>query len=426
MVNWARHLSGTRPHGAEQEWLGPDGARVRREFGDAAVAWALDVGEAVANKIGKEVPQLAEGAAQFGVLRRATTSTTLRALTLVTGVGEAEATLVSTEVVEIAQDFARRGLELNALLQSIRIGYAVLAGALLDAVIDADRQDTTELRRVSILMFEMMDNFTGTAATAFLDEQRAWEAHITAARLDLVRTIIDGEPVDADLASRTLDYPLSGDHVALIASTDPSRSRDRIDLRNVVEPVVRQWGAPHATLIVPVGAHALWAWAAIAPSAAPKGSAALPVYDTIDVAVGQPGRGIDGFRRTHREAQAVEHLRALSGRARPTSIAHHNVDLEALLLADPEAGQQFATRYLGPLAGTDARATELRDTLKLYLDHDHSISKVAAIKHIARNTVTDRIQQALDLCGHDSQASSLRLRSALLIADWLDQTDHAQ
>lgn len=424
-MNWALHLSGTRSRGSEQEWLGPGGAVVRQHFGERAVTWALEVGEAVANKISKEMPQLAQGASQFSLLRRATTSTTLRVLTLVTGVGEAEASLVSTEVVEIAQDFARRGLELNDLLRAIRLGYAVLASALLDAVIEFDRQDTTELRRVSILMFEMMDNFTGTAASAFLDEQRAREAHISAARLDMVRTLIDGDPVDSQRAARMLSYPLDANHVALIASTDPSRSRERVDLRNVVDPVLNHWGEPQAKLIIPIGAHGLWAWAAFAVSI-PKGRGALPAYDNINVTVGQPGRGIEGFPRTHREAQAVERLRSVSGSGLAATISHHDVDVEALLLADPEAGQQFATRYLGPLAGADRRITELRCTLKLYLDHDHSLSKVAAIKHISRNTVTYRVQQAFDLCGYQSGESTLRLRNALAIADWLNQSDSFQ
>ena len=53
-------------------------------------------------------------------LRRATTSTTLRALALAAGLVGSGASLSGVEEVEVARDFARPGLELNDLLRSIR------------------------------------------------------------------------------------------------------------------------------------------------------------------------------------------------------------------------------------------------------------------------------------------------------------------
>ncbi len=419
MTHWALRLSGARPPGPELKWLGPDGARVRQELGEGAVSWALDVGAAIAAKISKEIPQLAADISQFGLLRRATTSTTLRALTIAAGVGESDATLASTEVIEIAHDFARRGLELGDLLRSIRVGYVVLATALLDAATEPHQDNTAELRRISVLLFELMDDFTGVAASAFLDEQRAWEADISAARLDIVRTLVDGEPVDTTHAERILNYPLAAHHVGVIASRANPRSYDRLDLRGVVGPVLRHWGSPTSTLIVPVGAHSLWAWAAF-NHAPQRDGPGLPRFDQITVGIGQPGNGVEGFRRTHFEALAVERLRALSGAPRPTSIAHHEIDLEALLLADADAARHFAERYLGPLAASDPRTGELRSTLRFYLDSDHSLAKVAATKHISRNTVTYRVQQALTMCEHGAGESTAKLRNALAIAHWLD------
>lgn len=427
MRNWVTHLHGARPFGSELEWLGPDGMWVRDHLGDGAVSWATEVGEAIAAKMSKEVPQIAEGTSQFGVLRRTTTSTTLKALMLITGLGEPESSLVSLEALETAQDFARRGLELNDILRSIRAGYTVLATALLDAIIESG-DDTEELRRVSILMLETVDEFTGVITTAFVDEQRAQEADVSAARLDLARALIEGEPVDVGVAARVLSYPLHAEHVALIASSDPLGKRSRVDLRKVVEPVFNHWGASQAKLIIPIGGHSLWAWAAFTSTAARQDDSPLPVYDEVDVAVGQPGVGIDGFRRSHLDAKAVERLQSVSGTGRASTIAHHDVDLEALLLMDPEAGQQFAARYLGPLAGAEPRIVELRSTLKFYLDCDHSLSKVAELKHISRNTVTYRVQQALAMCAHPPGGSTIKLRAALAIAEWLAgaRADHTR
>ncbi|MEU1549855.1 helix-turn-helix domain-containing protein [Nocardia sp. NPDC005745] len=100
-------------------------------------------------------------------------------------------------------------------------------------------------------------------------------------------------------------------------------------------------------------------------------------------------------------------------------MAHEDVDLDVLLLADRQAARQFVARHLGPLASDDPRMNELRTTLRRYLDMRHSLAKVAAVERISRNTVTYRVQQAFTLCGHPTDTSTIKLHAALLVADWL-------
>ncbi|MFZ2174919.1 MAG: helix-turn-helix domain-containing protein, partial [Rhodococcus sp. (in: high G+C Gram-positive bacteria)] len=146
----------------------------------------------------------------------------------------------------------------------------------------------------------------------------------------------------------------------------------------------------------------------------------LPEFDGTHVVAGQVGHGLEGFRRSHLEAQSVERLIRLRPEpTRTTTTAHEDIDLEVLLLADPEAARQFVKRHLGPLAADDPRMAELRSTLRLYLDMDRSISKVAAEEHISRNTVTYRVQQAFSICAHSVGAPTTKLRAALLVCDWL-------
>ncbi|MFZ2178330.1 MAG: PucR family transcriptional regulator, partial [Rhodococcus sp. (in: high G+C Gram-positive bacteria)] len=271
------------------------------------MTWAIEVGERIAAKITQEIPPLGDSAPHFNALRRATTSTTLRALTLVSGLGESDGSLASAEEVEIAQDFARRGLELDDLLRSIRVGYAVLAAALLDGatLLVPEKENSTELRRVSVLLFEVMDDFTSVAATAFLDEQNTWAASISAARFDLVKNIVDAQSVDPDHAEEALAYPLRGAHVAIIAWNKSPLGFSGSDLRSVIDPVLRHWGAPEATLVIPVGAHTVWAWGAVTPAKREQPNP-LPEFDGTHVVAGQVGHGLEGFRRSHLEAQSVE------------------------------------------------------------------------------------------------------------------------
>ncbi|MFC9836340.1 PucR family transcriptional regulator [Rhodococcus sp. NPDC127530] len=417
MAHWTGELSGTRARQSEREWLSPDAERIRAVLGDGAVTWAVEVGQDIATTISRKVPALGDGVAPPDALRRATTSTALRALTLVAGIGESETSLASAEVEEIAVDFARRGMELNDLLRAIRVGYAVLAAALLDAAtrLIAPSESSTELRRISLLLFEVLDDFTGVAAAAFLEEQSAWAAGVSAARLDLVTKIIAADPIESAHAEKTLGYPLDGHHVALIAWSGPHASHD---LRAVVDPVFRHWGTPTASLVIPVGLQAIWAWGAVTPDPTRAVTSSLPAFGDTFVVAGQLGSGMDGFRRSHLEARAVERLVRLRVGHPPTTTAHEHIALEVLLLADPEAAVQFASRLLGPLADDDPRMADLRSTLSLYLDMDHSLAKVASAEHISKNTVTYRVQKALSLCT-PSDGSATDLRAALRIYEWL-------
>ena len=422
MPHWCCKLSGARSPGPEVEWLGPDGDAVRSVLGDGAVSWALEVGERCADKVAQELPQLAENALQVGALRRATTSTTLRALALVAGIDESGASLSSTAASEIEREFARHGLGLDELLGAIRIGYTALASALLDAAAElvppADSSD--ELRRISVLLFELDEGFTGNATTTFLEEQNAQAASDSAARFEAVKSIVEAQPIDAARAERLLAYPLSRPHLAMIAWSDAERATATRDLQKTIEPLLHHWCKPTATLVIPVGSHTLWVWAAVAKTPHRRSAPKLPTIADAHVAVGRIGCGIEGFRTSHLEARAVQRLVRLRTDQPPSTTTHDGIELELLLLSDPDAAQQFVDRQLGPLAADDPRMSELRSTLRNYLDMDHSLAKVAATEHISRNTVTYRVQQALSLCAHPAGSPTNKLRSAITVCDWLN------
>ncbi|EHI10431.1 hypothetical protein KEK_23126 [Mycolicibacterium thermoresistibile ATCC 19527] len=391
------------------------------------MTWAIEVGQAIATRIANKVPALKDELLPLDTLRRTTTSTTYRALMLVADIGDSDTTLASAEVSQIAGEFVRRGLELNDLLRAIRVGYAVLAAALLDAVnrLLPPEESSAELRRISVLLFEELDDFTDVAASAFLDEKGAWAAGVSAARFELITRIVAAdaaEDIDTADAKRILDYPLDGHHVALIAWSTP---HSRHDLRAVVDPVLRQWAAPTSSLVVPVGQQSIWAWGAFPSATTFNDPNRLPFFDDTFIAAGGVGSGIEGFRRSHLEARAVERLIRRRPDLRPATVAHEHVALEVLLLNDPDAASQFVSRRLGPLAGDDPRMAELRSTLSRYFDLNHSLAKVAAAEHISKNTVTYRIQQALTLCGHAGD-STTDLRAALRIHKWLHGTPHEQ
>jgi len=383
--------------------------------------WAAEVGEDLIAKAGQELSMFGGTVSIVDALRRATTSTTLRLLGIISGCAEPEASVVSAEAAEATRDMARRGLTLSEFTRSIRFGHAVLTTAFFDAISAAvtPPEDRSELRRVSLLLFKLIDEFIAEMTPIFLDEQSAWGASKSAAQVELVKKIVEGDPTDLHDAERLLSYPLNGPHLAIIAWSVLPGQGTAHGLRAAIDPVLRCWGPPQASLVIPVGSNTLWAWGTFSSKAYREQGSTLPEFDGTHIVVGQIGTGVEGFRRTHLEARAVERLiRHGSGRAR-ASMAHQDVDLDVLLLADREAARQFVARYLGPLGTDDPRMEELRTTLRRYLDMDRSLAKVATVEHISRNTVTYRVQQAFALCAHTSDTPTTKLRAALAVADWL-------
>lgn len=418
MLRWTLGLSGTRDEPPSPGRLHAEADRIRAILGDGAVDWALEVGDDMAMRVSQKMPVLSKGASPLEAVRIATTATALQALTQVAEIGEpGSSTLVSNQVKEISVELAGRGMELHDVMRGIRIGYAVLAEAFLDAATRLVQPDesSAELRRISALLFEELDNFADVATSAFLEEQNIWAAGVSAGRLDLITRIIDGEPVNPAHAEQVLGYQLDKFHLALIAWTGPNSKRD---LRTVVDPILRRWGSPTATLVIPVGLQVIWAWGAFAtnPTRPPHGS--VPDLREASVVVGELRSGLEGLRDSHLEARAVERLVRMKPGDRPTIAAHEDVALEVLLLSDADAATRFVARVLGPLADSGARTADLRSTLRRYLDFDHSLAKVAAAEHISKNTVTYRVQKALALCAY-SVDSTTDLRAAFLIHDWL-------
>lgn len=418
MDSWVRNLKGRSAHGAELDWAGVDGDRVRSELGEGALSWAIETGEKLAVAVTDAVPAQGEGG-HFNALRRATTSAALRALLLIAG-SPNTMDLIGPETVEVARDFARRGVSLEDLLKGVRHGYSILAATLLDAADSSTEVDrSTEVKRVSLLLFAQIDSIMDVASSEYQQEKADYQATVTAARLDAVHQILSGtESVDIPAAAQALGYPLDAPrHLALVAWM--SKPDYGIALRSTVDRVFREIGIGGPTLTLPVGSQVMWSWRALDEDpgllAAPSGASA----DGSRIALGQVGSGLAGFRRSHRQARAVEAL--VSRRASDARVTSHaDVELPALLASDMTAARDLVERRLGPLAEDSPRMLELRRTLLCYLDFERSVSKVASELHINRNTVTYRVQQGMRLCGYEPGMSPLPLHAALSVVDWLD------
>ncbi|MET7899751.1 PucR family transcriptional regulator [Streptomyces mirabilis] len=414
--DWPRRLRPTQAG----KGLGPaSGTAVLAEataaVGPDAVAWAVEVGHGMATAVVAAVPELGGGDGPFETLRMGTESVTLRAL--VTLVGDGGASPLTDEALMGDRDFVRRGVPLDKVLRGIHLGHAAMAGAFMAAceATVAEAHRSAQMKRVSETLFEFIDGFSSGMAEEYLAERDRWVTSSAAAREETVRSILGQLTVDIAAASRTLDYDLRREHLALTAWCHPAGAADASELQRAAVEFLRGRRCA-ATLVVPIGRTGLWAWGARTAQDQEQPPEPLTGHPAVRIACGSPGGGLDGFRRSHEEAVMAERITQLSSRSRSPVTHYRDVEMVSLLTGDLDRARRFVQRELGPLAADTPHAEELRETLRHYLQAERSLLTAAARMHVARNTVTYRVRRAEQLLGHDVADRHLEVHAALTVA----------
>jgi DNA-binding PucR family transcriptional regulator len=234
-----------------------------------------------------------------------------------------------------------------------------------------------------------------------------------ARRFEVVSLILDSAPITTGRASTQLGYDLRRRHTAAVLWTDP-RQPDQAALTQAAEALGPATRARQVLTVI-ASSSSVWAWlAAAADTAAAAITAATAQQPVVRVAVGPPGAGADGFRRSHFDAVATQRLMSRRPGLRVAKFA--DVQLVTLALQDEQRACEFVARTLGKLADADS---ELRDTLCVYIGEQFSAARAARALYTHRNTVLNRLQRAerllpLPLAGH-----GLEVGVALEIAQWL-------
>ncbi|BBZ28933.1 hypothetical protein MMAD_32280 [Mycolicibacterium madagascariense] len=395
----------------------PDRAReLAPLLGPGPVAWAVELGATMADRIISAIPELAADAVAVEV-RRGCEAVALGALAAL--VGEADEPFAAMpEVLSGPAEVVARGIGIEHMLRSIHLAHATATEVLLDAaarVIPAS-QRFREMRHISELLFGVVEVVNERMASEYARAHEAWLTSSTALRMETVENILSGNPIPLARASRTLGYDVSRWHLAVIVWTGGPTAADPTLLRHAADAVLGAAGCA-STLVLPVGAHRVWAWGsrtANPPVPSDAGSAALP--PDVRVATGVAGLGVDGFRRSHQQASHAARVAAMSTGADPL-LHYTDLDLVAMLSADLPAAEEFVARELGALAGAGESVAMMRHTLKCYLDRDRSLARTAAHLHVARNTVAYRVHRAEELRGRPATERRLQLHAALTLVE---------
>ncbi len=339
--------------------------------------------------------------------------------------GEESLASIPVEAVAQAKRAARSGVSLDMVLRRYMVGQALLWDYIMQ---EADRVDVRErgsalrgmLRAQSMLLDRLV---VGVAREHGRELNRAGnsrERHLS----ERVRTLLNerwdgvGDTALSALGVE-LGYDLEGQHLGVIARGAGARQA----LRDVAASLDRR------LLSVACGEGTVWAWLG--------GPCDLRVADCEHVfsmregrlattggegfeavgvcfAVGEPAWGLEGWRLTHRQAQAA----LVVALHRPRGFTRYaDVVLLAAALTDGALARALIDIYISPLEDSRSGGVVLCETLRAYLLAERNVSSAAAALGVARKTVESRLRTIEERLGRTLHPCPAELEVALRLQE---------
>ncbi|MBS4100404.1 helix-turn-helix domain-containing protein [Tsukamurella paurometabola] len=320
------------------------------------------------------------------------------------------------DILQFARDVVRRGLDMHDL-GSWRGAQHGAWSAWVDEcfAVTTDLDELRELMKVSERSMATFIDDSIAALDEYVEQERAELSRgASAERHATVQLLLEGAPIARDRAEARLGYALTGSHLAAIVWSDTSDEAARLDA--AAEALMRVCPA-NRRLTLNASASALWVWvpAETAPSVE-AAEVALADRAGIRVALGRPGRDLEGFRRSHLDALAAQRVLARVGSARRV-VRYEDVALISVLTADMAQADQFVADTLGDLAAADA---VLRDTALTYVRERFNASAAAEKLYTHRNTVERRLARVDQLLPAPLADNAASVVAALMLVQLRD------
>lgn len=358
-------------------------------------------------------PEVGEDPALLTSFRRANRSLIMHWVVANLEAPGAEVTpFTGPELQELVRDLVRRGLDVQAL-EPFRSGQNAAWEAWMTLAFELT-DDASELRELLDLsarsIFAYVEATMASTVELITRERAELALGTSAERLEALTLVLDGKPIDLERAERRLGYALEQPHphLAAILWSEDGTAGDA-QLRKVADGLAAACGAPRALNITATGSS-LWSWIPARHDPEPEEiDRALSDDESVRIALGSPGPGTDGFRRSHEQAYATQRL---VGRLEsPLRFARYEeLRLVGLVSRDEDEAQRFVDEVLGDLA--DA-SDVLRQTLRTYLRLQSNASRAAEALFAHRNTVIARIAKAEELLPRPLADSALEVGVAL-------------
>jgi hypothetical protein len=310
------------------------------------------------------------------------------------------------ESAEAARVAARRGVALEVVLHVYRGAHSVIWDIFAEEIpllgLDDDAQAAL-LKATSNVQFDYFDHLITIATEAYTSELERLTRGSAQRRVEVVSRVLAGENASSD----ELGYRLEGHHLAMVVRG----SRAESAARSIAAAM------SHESLLVSRSDELAWLWLGGAKPFDDDAWGRLrahPLPPGAAVAAGESQSAMEGFRLSHRQAQAAERASRRCGRP---LVRYADVALLATVLEHETAHASFVAMFLGELAGPGSRNANLRETLQAYFSAGHNAASAAAALGVNERTVRNRLRTVERMLGHPVDARRPELEVALRIVD---------
>ena len=335
-----------------------------------------------------------------------------------------------TAALEYARRLAQHGVPVNALVRAYRLGQRQMNEIVFAEVRAIDIPESvryTVVEAITRTLFEYIDWISQQVVAVYEDERERWLENQNSLRAVRVREVLAAnKAVDADASSTSIRYPLRWHHLAVIMwCPDEGTEGDALaSLQRFVRELAQAAGAEANPLFVAADGLCGYGWlpfraepsdavAAVCAHAQKRG-------DGPSLAIGTMAPGVEGFRRSHREALGARAVAMASGRHERMVISASDpgLSIAALLGGDVGYAREWVDEVLGDLAADSENDERLRETLRVFLGCGSSYKMAAEELAMHFNTVKYRVGRAEARRGRPIAEDRLAVELALLVCHW--------
>jgi hypothetical protein len=333
--------------------------------------------------------------------------------------------------LEYARRLAQREVSVNALVRAYRLGHQAVLKTALEEIRVSELDPILSLGVYELIArtsFGYIDRISQLVVATYQDERDRWLGNRNTLRASRVRDLMAGCDVDVDVDAMiaAIRYPLRRIHVALVVWCRESDDGDELtSMERFMYQLGESIGACERPLFMSIDHVTGWAWIPL-PSNAATGAlgrirtVAETTAEAPWIAAGNPLPGIDGFRRSHQQAQDARTVAIASGGNVPRFIAANDPGLAvaALVGNNLEAASTWVAEVLGPLSSPTESDKRLRETLRVFLRTGSSNKAAAEELHLHINSVKYRVHRAVERRGRPINEDRLDVEVALNLCEW--------
>ena len=329
--------------------------------------------------------------------------------------------------MEHARRLAQHDVTVNALMRAYRLGQRRMNELVFDTVRVTDIPPLARvavLERITATLFEYIDRISQQVVAVYEKEHERWLEGQNTIRAVRVREILAGrKPVDVDAVTTSIRYPLRWYHLAVVIwYPDAQADRDELArLQRFLEELGHAAGAATKPLFVAGNRVTGWGWL---PYKTPPSDPVTEIrafatarHDPPSIGIGMTAAGVDGFRRSHHQAQLAHSVAIARLQQGPTIVAaaEPGLSMAALLADDISKAREWVADALGDLSRDNENDARLRETLRVFLRCGSSYKLAAEELTLHFNTVRYRVGRAVARRGRSIDNDRLDVEVALLL-----------